>query len=153
MEHTVNWTIKHFKDITALEYHHILALRTDIFVVEQDCPYQEVDYKDLHSYHLWGTIDDKIVAVIRIVEPGTSYQEISIGRVAVAMEYRGTNVGNDLMTASIDFIDNKLGKQSIRISAQEHLKSFYTRFNFEQVSEMYLEDDIPHIEMLRILED
>jgi len=150
MTHKIDWTIKHFDKLTALEYHHILALRISIFVVEQDCPYQEVDHKDLHSYHVYGTIENNIVAVVRIVAPGISYSEISIGRVAVAEAYRGTNIGNDLMKTSIDFIAQTLGKQDIRISAQEHLKSFYTRFDFKQVSEMYLEDDIPHIEMLRI---
>ncbi|MFB1002724.1 MAG: GNAT family N-acetyltransferase [Bacteroidia bacterium] len=149
MQHNVHWTIKHFDELTALEHHHIIALRTSIFVVEQDCPYQEVDHKDLHSYHVWGTLDDKVVAVIRIVEPAISYPEISLGRVAVAMDYRGTNVGNDLMTNSIAFVEEKLGKQAIRISAQEHLQRFYHRFAFKTVSSMYLEDDIPHVEMLR----
>ena len=149
MKHKIQWTIKHFEELTALEHHHILALRISIFIVEQDCPYQDADHKDLHSYHVYGTIDNKVAAVIRIVSPGISYPEIAIGRVAVAKEYRGTNVGNDLMTTSIDFITHTLGKQDIRISAQEHLKSFYHRFDFKQVSEMYLEDDIPHIEMLR----
>ena len=149
MQHNVHWTIKHFDELTALEHHHIIALRTSIFVVEQNCPYQEVDHKDLHSYHVWGTLEGKVVAVIRIVEPGISYPEISLGRVAVAMDYRGTNVGNDLMTVSIAFIEEKLGKQAIRISAQEHLQRFYHRFAFKTVSSMYLEDDIPHVEMLR----
>jgi ElaA protein len=149
MKHAVQWTIKHFEELTALEHHHILALRLAIFVVEQDCPYQDVDHKDLHSYHVYGTIDDKVAAVVRIVSPGVSYEEISIGRVAVAKEYRGTNVGNNLMTTSLDFISQTLGNQDIRISAQEHLASFYHRFDFTQQSEMYLEDGIPHIEMLR----
>ncbi|MDG2454386.1 MAG: GNAT family N-acetyltransferase [Bacteroidia bacterium] len=149
MQHNVHWTIKHFNELTALEHHHIIALRTAIFVVEQDCPYQEVDHKDLHSYHVWGTREDKVVAVIRIVEPGISYPEISLGRVAVAKDYRGTNVSNELMTQSIAFVEEKLGKQAIRISAQEHLQRFYHRFNFTTVSTMYLEDDIPHVEMLR----
>lgn len=149
MKHEVQWTIKHFDELTALDHHYILALRIAIFVVEQDCPYQEADHKDPHSYHVWGTVDNEVVAVVRIVEPGISYPEISIGRVAVAMGYRGTNVGNDLMTNTIAFIEEKLGKQAIRISAQEHLQSFYHRFDFKTVSEMYLEDDIPHVEMLR----
>jgi ElaA protein len=149
MRHNVTWTTKYFNDITALEYHQILALRISIFVVEQDCPYQEVDDKDIHSYHVFGTMDKKVVAVARIVESGISYDEISIGRVAVAMDFRGSNIANDLMTATIGFIDENLGKQAIRISAQEHLTSFYTRFGFKPVSEMYLEDDIPHVEMLR----
>lgn len=149
MQHKVIWTIKHFDELTALEYHHIVALRTAIFVVEQDCPYLEVDHKDLKSYHVWGEIDGETVAVVRIVEPGVSYDELSIGRVAVHKKYRGTNVGNDLMKMSIAFVEKKLGKQTIRISAQEHLQKFYHRFNFKTVSEMYLEDDIPHVEMLR----
>ncbi len=149
MQHAVKWTIKHFNELTTLEYHHILALRTAVFVVEQDCPYQEVDHKDLHSYHVWGMMNNEIVAVIRIVEPGVSYEELSIGRVAVAMDYRGTNIGNDLMKVSLEFTERELGPQPIRISAQEHLQIFYHRFDFKTVSEMYLEDDIPHVEMLR----
>ena len=149
MHHNITWHIKHFSELSTREYHHILTLRIGIFVVEQNCPYQEVDTKDLHSYHLWGVINVQVVAVVRIVEVGISYDEISIGRVAVAKDYRGTNIANDLMSASIDFIEEKLGRQSIRISAQEHLQKFYHRFDFETVSEMYLEDDIPHVEMLR----
>jgi len=149
MQHTVQWHTKHFDELSATEYHHILAIRTAIFVVEQNCPYQEVDTKDLKSYHVWGIADNKVVAVTRIVERGISYPEISIGRVAVDAAYRGSNVGNDLMNTTLQFIEQKLGKQPIRISGQEHLTSFYKRFNFEQVSGMYLEDDIPHVEMLR----
>ncbi|MGB1038530.1 MAG: GNAT family N-acetyltransferase [Bacteroidia bacterium] len=150
MQHIIKWNIKHFNTLSALEYHHILALRTSIFVIEQDCPYQEMDEKDLHSYHVFGSIDGQVVAVVRIVPAGISYEEISIGRVAVLKKLRGTNVGNDLMNKSIEFVSQTFENQSIRISAQEHLKSFYERFNFKKQSEMYLEDGIPHIEMLRL---
>ena len=149
MTHKIHWTIKHFDKLTALEYHHILALRISIFVVEQNCPYQDIDDKDLTAFHVYGKIDQNVIAVCRILPAGISYAEISIGRVAVSMEYRGTNVANDLMHQTIHFIENQWGKKDIRISAQQHLTTFYNRFGFVQVSEMYLEDDIPHVEMLR----
>tara|TARA_B110000503_G_scaffold118234_1_gene178966 strand:- start:6656 stop:7051 length:396 start_codon:yes stop_codon:yes gene_type:complete len=126
-----------------------MALRTSIFVVEQNCPYQDIDDKDLTAFHVYGKIDQNVIAVCRILPSGISYAEISIGRVAVSMEYRGTNVANDLMHQTIHFIENQWGKKDIRISAQQHLTTFYNRFGFVQVSEMYLEDDIPHVEMLR----
>lgn len=149
MENNVQWEIKHFNELSAIEYHQILALRTAIFVVEQNCPYQEVDYKDLNSCHLWGSLDDQVIAVTRIVEPGISYPEISIGRVAVDKKFRGTNISRDLMLMTISFIEKIYGKQAIRISAQEHLQSYYHKFDFKTVGQMYLEDDIPHAQMLR----
>ena len=149
MENNVQWEIKHFNELSAIEYHEILALRTAIFVVEQNCPYQEVDYKDLNSYHVWGSLDDQVIAVSRIVEPRISYPEISIGRVAVDKKFRGTNISRDLMRITISFIEKNYGKQSIRISAQEHLQGYYHKFDFKTVGKMYLEDDIPHVQMLR----
>ncbi len=149
MSHQLNWEINTLHDLSVTDYHHVLALRASIFIVEQNCPYQDIDDKDLSAFHVYGKIDQNIVAVCRILPPGISYAEISIGRVAVSMGYRGTNVGNDLMHQTIYFIENRWGEKDIRISAQQHLTSFYGRFGFIQVSEMYLEDDIPNVEMLR----
>lgn len=149
MDHLIKWSIKSINELSATEYHRILALRTCIFVVEQDCPYQEADDKDLLSYHVYGLLNGTVVAVCRIIPPAVSYSEISIGRVAVAKKYRGTNVGNELMIQSLSFILKKWDTQSVRISAQEHLQKFYSRFGFKTVSYVYLEDNIPHVEMLR----
>ena len=149
MNHQLNWETNTLHDLSVIDYHHIMALRTSIFVVEQNCPYQDIDDKDLTAFHVYGKIDQNVIAVCRILPAGISYAEISIGRVAVSMEYRGTNVANDLMHKTIHFIENQWGKKDIRISAQQHLTTFYNRFGFVQVSEMYLEDDIPHVEMLR----
>ena len=149
MNHQLNWETNTLHDLSVIDYHHIMALRTSIFVVEQNCPYQDIDDKDLTAFHVYGKIDQNVIAVCRILPAGISYAEISIGIVAVSMEYRGTNVANDLMHQTIHFIENQWGKKDIRISAQQHLTTFYNRFGFVQVSEMYLEDDIPHVEMLR----
>ncbi len=145
----ITWTTKAFKDLSVDEYFEILYLRTAIFVVEQDCPYQEVDEKDRQSYHLFGTTENgEVIAVTRILPKEISYDEISIGRVALKKEYRGKGIADTLMIESFKFVEKQFGKQAIRISAQEYLLKYYNKHGFKQVSEVYLEDDIPHIEML-----
>ncbi len=147
----INWQTKAFKDLSVDEYWEILFLRTEIFVVEQDCPYQEVDEKDKKSFHLFGrTENGQVIATSRIVFPGISYKEVSIGRVALKKEYRGKGIADEMMHETFKFIEQEFGKVPIRISAQEYLRNFYTKHDFTQVSEMYLEDDIPHIEMIRV---
>ena len=113
MKHKIQWTIKHFEELTALEYHHILALRISIFIVEQDCPYQDADHKDLQSYHVYGTIDDKVAAVVRIVSPGISYPEIAIGRVAVAKDRKSTrlNSSHDQISYAVFCLKKKRKKK------------------------------------------
>lgn len=146
----ITWFYKHFNDLSVLEYHHILFLRTEVFVVEQNCPYQEVDKKDVVSYHLYGVnANNEVVAVTRIVPQNVSYKEISIGRVAINKKYRGTGLAHELMLKTFEAAGTIFGKQAIRISAQEYLLNYYSKHGFNKVGEMYLEDDIPHIEMLR----
>lgn len=140
--------IKEFKELTAEELYEILKLRINIFIVEQNCPYEECDDKDKNSYHLYLKEDDKILAYLRVVKKGISYDEISIGRVVVNSKYRGQNLGRELMTKAINFITEKLKEKNIRISAQLYLEEFYKSFGFKSVSSQYLEDNIPHIEML-----
>jgi ElaA protein len=140
--------IKEFKELTAEELYEILKLRINIFIVEQNCPYEECDDKDKNSYHLYLKEDDKILAYLRVVKKGISYDEISIGRVVVNSKYRGQNLGRELMTKAINFITEKLKEKNIRISAQLYLEEFYKSFGFKSVTEQYLEDNIPHIEML-----
>lgn len=145
----ITWQTKAFKDLTVDEFFEIIQLRTAIFVVEQNCPYQDVDEKDRKSFHLFGkTPKGQLVAVSRILPPGVSYQEISIGRVALKKEYRGKGIADEMMKESFQFIENHFGKQAIRISAQHYLLNFYNTHGFTQVGEIYLEDNIPHVEML-----
>jgi len=147
---TINWQVKHFTELSIPEYHDLLALRTAVFVVEQDCPYQEVDDKDKVAYHVFGTnTDNECVAVARVLPEHISYKEISIGRIAVGKNSRESGVADELMNTCFEFIEQHFGKQNIRISAQQYLTNFYNRHGFKQVSEMYLEDNIPHIEMLK----
>ena len=150
MEGKVVWHYKLFDELTAKELYQIIQLRNEVFVIEQDCIYQDADGKDLKCGHLWATINDEVVAYSRIVPKGISYQnEPSIGRVVSRGKHRGLGLGKHLIANSIQVIENRCFTSSIRISAQLYLKKFYESFGFEQVSKEYLEDDIPHIEMLR----
>lgn len=145
----LEWTIKTWEDLTASELYDLMALRCAVFVVEQNCPYQDPDGKDQKSYHVWARDESGVmVAYARLVKPGVSYAEWSIGRVVTAGAVRMLGAGKELMTVSLDYLKNELGANAVRISAQQYLTKFYTSFGFVQVSEPYLEDDIPHVEML-----
>ena len=146
----ITWQTKHFKDLSVDEYFEILHLRTAIFVVEQNCPYQEVDEKDRKCYHLYGRNEaGEIIATSRIVPQGVSYDEISIGRVALKENARGKGIADEMMNETFKFVEQQFGKEAIRISAQEYLLNFYGKHGFQQVGEGYLEDNIPHVEMVR----
>lgn len=146
----ITWTSKAFNELTTDEYFEILHLRVAVFVVEQDCPYQEVDEKDRKSIHLFGRAEDgKVIAVTRILPQGISYNEVSIGRVALDKAYRGKGIADILMHESFKVIKQAFGEQPIRISAQQYLLNYYNKHGFKQVGAGYLEDDIPHMEMLR----
>jgi len=150
MKNNITWTTKAFKDLTVDEYFELLHLRVAVFVVEQNCPYQEVDEKDRQSFHLFGRAKNgEIVAVTRVLPKGVSYPEISIGRVALKKEFRGQGIADTLMIETFNFIENEYGQQPIRISAQEYLLNYYNKHGFVQVGTGYLEDYIPHLEMLR----
>lgn len=203
-----NFVLKKFDELTTYELYDILALRTDIFVVEQTCPYPEVDYKDIGSLHLFiresdletancafaeGTLCgqasngtaacsftenegtncadistpcnpvhfcenadtcvsrscNKIVAYLRILPRGFSYPEVSIGRVSVREEFRGGGLARRMLNVAIQYIADELGETEIQIGAQEYLLEFYKSLGFEPVSAVYLEDGIPHLDMLR----
>lgn len=143
-----NWCCKNYKDLSLDEFHDIIQLRELVFVVEQDCPYLDVDGKDKDAIHVIGVISGKIVATARILPPGISYDEVSIGRVVVHPDFRGCKLGNSLMEKAMSFIKNYFGNVPIRISAQTYLEKFYTDLEFQIVGEPYLEDNIPHIQML-----
>lgn len=144
----MTWYTAHWDDWNKDDLYDCLALRTAVFVIEQNCPYQEVDGKDRSSWHLWARDEGQVVAYARIVAPGVSYPEVSIGRVVVADSIRGKGLGRKLMVRSLAFIRESLGPQPVRISAQEYLLDFYRTLGFETVGTGYLEDGIPHQQML-----
>ena len=146
----MKWYLKSFNELTNLELHDLFKLRTDIFVVEQNCPYPEIDGKDPVSLHLMAKVNDQIVAYTRILPPGVSFDEPSIGRVVVDIAYRGNGLGHELLKRSIDASLAKYG-QSIKIGAQAHLEHYYGAAGFKKVSDEYLEDDIPHFDMLLMI--
>ena len=144
----MSWNIKKFEELTNIELYNLLKERTKVFVVEQNCPYLEVDGKDPFSYHLYKEEEGEIVAYLRVVPAGVSYQEASIGRVFVKKEYRGQGIAGELLSRGLDYIQNELKETSIKIQAQDYLRKFYSSFGFQPVSETYLEDNIPHVDML-----
>ena len=140
--------IKSFQDLTTNELYAILQLRSEIFVVEQDCVYQDIDYKDQKAYHLLGLKNNKLIAYTRLFKPGDYFEEASIGRVVVKKEERQYKYGYDIMNASVSYVKNELKLTKIKISAQAYLKTFYSNIGFKQIGEPYLEDGIPHIAMV-----
>jgi ElaA protein len=145
----LEWKIKPFEALTVNELYNLLKLRSEIFVVEQNCVYLDIDNKDKAALHLIGQYNDKIVAYARLFDSGISFDNASIGRVVVDADYRDRKWGHDLMCEAIEGIKSNFGKDKITIGAQLYLKKFYESHSFVQTSEMYLEDDIPHIEMQR----
>ena len=145
----LEWTIKSFESLSVHELYDILRLRSEIFVVEQNCVYLDLDGKDQKALHLFGTFDGKIVAHARLFKPGISFIHASIGRVTVDVKHRDKKWGHELMQNAIAGIKTYYNQEKITISAQLYLKNFYESHGFVQTSEMYLEDDIPHIEMKR----
>ena len=147
----ITWYHKHFKHLSTVELYQILQLRIEVFIVEQNCPFQDLDDKDLKCYHLMGfdTDSQKVMAYTRIVPAGISYEEASIGRVVTAPLARGSGVGKQLMQKSLKLLEELYGGVSIRIGAQLYLKKYYESFGFEQVEAVYLEDGIEHILMVR----
>lgn len=147
------WNTTKFCQLTADQLYDILKFRVDIFVVEQKCPYPELDDKDRHedTLHLLGIDEDIIVAYARLLPPNLSYPDASIGRFAVNSSKRYQGIGTQLLEQCIQTITVQWPSKNVRISAQAHLRDFYEKFNFIKVSDSYLEDDIPHIEMLKTI--
>jgi len=148
----MQFLIKSFAELTNIELYNIIRLRNEVFVVEQDCPYQDADGKDLKALHLFCKENgsDNILAYCRLLPAGISYTESSIGRVVNSMSVRKTGLGRTMMQQAINFIHNEWKERTIRISAQLYLKSFYESLGFTAFGEVYPEDNIPHIGMIRI---
>lgn len=144
---TLKWNTKRFEALSTIEMYSILKLRSEVFVVEQNCVYQDIDGKDMKALHLFGEDDGKIIAYSRLFNVGDYFENASIGRVVVAENCRNKNYGHDLMREAISAIETHFQETKITISAQLYLKKFYESHGFVQTSETYLEDDIPHIEM------
>ena len=143
------WKIKSFEEITTSELYEIIKARVDVFVVEQDCPYPDLDDYDQKALHLWAEQDQKVLAYCRIFNQGIKYPETSIGRVLTTEKGRGKNFGKQLIQYAIETIENRFRTSEIRISAQDYLLRFYSGFGFEDTGKKYLEDNIPHTEMFR----
>ena len=144
----MEWKLKKFEDLSTHELYSLLQVRVAVFVVEQMCPYPEVDGHDLASYHLYGTQNGEIIAYCRILPRGTVYQEASIGRVLVNQKFRGQGLAGQLMTRTLRFMEEELLEKTIKIQAQDYLREFYSSFGFQPISEVYLEDNIPHVDMI-----
>lgn len=142
------WICKKFDELAPHELYAILQLRNEVFVVEQNCVFQDADNKDQYCYHLMGWLQDDLVAYSRIVPPEISYSESSIGRIVTSPKARRTGAGKELLEQSINQLHKLFGNVSVKIGAQIYLKKFYESFGFVQTSDIYFEDDIPHIEML-----
>ncbi len=142
--------LKRFEELTVFELYRILALRNEVFVVEQNCPYQDLDDKDQNSLHLFKMDAGVCIAYARLLPSGLSYPEASIGRVVTSKIVRGRGYGIALMKEAIQTIKTAFNPSSIRISAQLYLKTFYESFGFQQDGDGYLEDGIPHIPMILI---
>jgi ElaA protein len=145
----MQWILKQFDNLTPKELYKILQLRNEVFIVEQKCPYQDCDNKDIYAWHLMGTQGEKLQAYSRLLAPGISYGESSIGRIVSSPSVRKTGMGKKLMHESIKQVRNLFNTNTIRIGAQLYLQKFYESFGFVRDGDIYLEDNIPHILMLK----
>ena len=141
-------TTKTYNELTKEELYQVLQLRSEVFVVEQDCVYQDIDFKDQKAMHILGFKNEKLVAYTRIFKPGDYFENASIGRVVVAEKERINGFGHVIFKASIKAINEFFNEENVKISAQKYLKEFYQSHNFKQIGDEYLEDNIPHLAMI-----
>ncbi len=144
---TVAWKCKLFDELLPQEFYAIIRLRNEVFVVEQNCVFQDADNVDQHCYHLAGYIHNHLVAYARLVPAGITFPQISIGRIITSPGHRKTGIGKMLMDHAMENAYRLFGKQTIRIGAQLYLKKFYESFGFVQDGAIYDEDGIDHIHM------
>lgn len=147
----LTWMTLPFTQLTTQQLYDLMRLRVDVFVVEQTCPYPELDGKDVLEgvHHLLGYQNDELVACARLLPAGTSYSNVSIGRVVTKQTVRGDGVGHQLLKEALKQCDALWPQQTIDIGAQEHLTQFYASHGFNVISDSYLEDGIPHVDMRR----
>ncbi|RKS96657.1 GNAT family N-acetyltransferase [Chryseobacterium defluvii] len=143
------WKIKTFDEFTVPELYQVLKARVDVFVVEQNCPYPDLDDYDQKAVHIWAEENGEVLAYCRLFDKGIKYHETSIGRVLTTENARGKSLGKLLIQYAVETIENRFHTPEIRISAQDYLLKFYAGFGFEDTGKKYLEDDIPHTEMIR----
>ncbi|AZA91572.1 putative acyltransferase [Chryseobacterium nakagawai] len=143
------WKIKTFDEFTVPELYAVLKARIDVFVIEQNCPYPDLDNYDQKAVHIWAEENGDVLAYCRIFDKGIKYDETSIGRVLTTEKGRGKSLGKLLIKYAVETIENRFHTPEIRISAQDYLLRFYGDFGFEDTGKKYLEDDIPHTEMIR----
>ena len=145
----IHFIYKTFDELTSIELHDMYALRSEVFVVEQDCVYQDIDGNDPKAIHVLGSIEGEIVAYARVLAQGVSYADYSsIGRIVVSPAYRAQKLGHELVYFAIKTTQKEYSNSPIKISAQAHLEKFYEVHQFKATGEAYLEDGIPHIGML-----
>ncbi|WP_277673571.1 GNAT family N-acetyltransferase [Piscibacillus halophilus] len=144
----MNWNTKSFYELTHDELYDLLKLRVDVFVVEQNCPYPEIDGYDKVSKHLFAEKEGQILAYCRIIPPKVKFDEASIGRVITHESTRRTGIGTELINRALEHIASAYHHPNVKIEAQSHLQSFYGQCGFRTISDEFLEDGIPHVEML-----
>ncbi len=142
------WKIKKFDEFTVPELYNVLKARIDVFVVEQNCPYPDLDNYDQKAVHIWAEENGEVLANCRIFDKRIKYSEASIGRVLTTEKARGKKLGKQLIQYALDAIEARFHTSEVRISAQDYLLKFYGEFGFKDTGKKYLEDDIPHTEML-----
>jgi ElaA protein len=149
MKEALFFSVKTYQELSKEELYALLQLRAEVFVVEQDCVYQDLDGKDDKALHVLGFKGDTLIAYTRLFPPGAYFEQASIGRVVVQEKERAHKYGYDLMKRSIAAVEEHYNTTSIKISAQTYLKRFYNNLGFQEVGEGYLEDGIPHIGMIK----
>ncbi|MUV38460.1 UPF0039 protein [Lentibacillus sp. JNUCC-1] len=144
----MEWHLKTFEELTTSELYKIMKARTDVFVVEQTCPYPELDDYDQPALHLYSEENGRIAVYVRLLPSNSRYAEASIGRVLVTQPFRGKGYARSIMNKAITYITSEWQEQTIKLQAQKYLQGFYESLGFEQISDVYIEDDIPHIDMI-----
>lgn len=149
MKETVQWKVSTFDQLTTSELYSILHLRAQVFVLEQDAPYLDLDYKDQKALHLHGYLEGELAVYCRLFRPGDYFDQACIGRVVCYKKFRSLGLGHQLMDVAVEQMATRFNETEITISAQLYLQKFYESHQFVRVSDMYLEDGIPHIQMKR----
>jgi len=145
----INWQWFSFAELSLKQLYEVLKLRQEVFIVEQNCAYLDADELDLGSFHLLGFVDEQLAAYSRVLPAGMRFAHPSIGRIVVSPAFRKFGFGKELVQESLAHLEKHFGNQAVTIHAQAHLQKFYEALGFQRSSEEFLEDGIPHIEMLK----